>query len=99
MKRKMLMGLMSFALMGAVALPVSAQESTESKDTAITANIQSAYTLSIPEETKIAFEATSTDLEGTLKVTGNVHPSQEVREEARTNAFRNEEQGMERKFS
>ena len=69
--RKITMGLTAFALMGAMALPVSAQETEQTKDTTITANVQSAYTLSIPADTTVKFEATSTDLAGKLKVSGN----------------------------
>lgn len=87
--KKITMGLTAFALMGAMALPVSAQENTESKDTTIRATIQSTYTLTIPAETTIDFEAVSTNLEGELKVTGNVLPSQEVEVTAAAGAFHN----------
>ncbi len=89
MKRKITMGLTAFALMGAMALPVSAQENTESKDTTIRATIQSTYTLTIPAETTIDFEAVSTNLEGELKVAGNVLPSQEVEVTANAGTFHN----------
>lgn len=89
MKRKIVMGLTAFALMGVMVLPVSAQGNTESKDTTIKANIQSTYKLTIPAETTIDFEATSTNLNGALQVTGNVLPSQEVKVTAQTKAFHN----------
>lgn len=95
MKRKITMGLTAFALMGAMVLPVSAQENTESKDTTIKANIQSAYTLTIPAETQITFEAVSTNLAGALKVTGNVLPSQEVVVTATAGAFHNNVQNTD----
>lgn len=93
--KKITMGLTAFALMGVMALPVSAQENTESKDTTIKANIQSVYTLTIPAETQIEFEDTSTNLDGALKVTGNVLPSQEVEVTAAAGAFHNTVQGTD----
>ena len=93
--KKIITGVTAFALMGAVALPVSAQDNTETKDTTIKANIQSTYTLTIPAETDIAFEATSTSLNGTLKVTGNVLPSQEVEVTAQAKDFHNHAQNAD----
>lgn len=93
--RKIAMGLTALALMGAMALPVSAQDNTETKDTTIKANIQSTYTLTIPAETTIDFEATSTNLTGALKVTGNVLPTQEVEVTAQAKAFHNEVQNTD----
>lgn len=95
MKRKMLMGLTAFVLMGAMVLPVSAQDNTENKDTTIKANVQSVYKLTIPAETTIKFEDTSTDLDGTLKVTGNVLPSQEVQVTAQAKNFHNQAQNTD----
>ncbi len=95
MKRKIVMGLTAFALMGVMTLPVSAQGSTESKDTTIKASVQSVYTLSIPAETQIAFEADSTDLAGALKVSGNVLPSQAVKVEVQAGAFHNHVQNTD----
>ena len=89
MKRKITMGLTTLALMGVMALPVSAQGNTENKDTTIKATIQSTYKLTIPAETTIDFEATSTNLDGVLRVTGNVLPSQEVEVTAKAGAFHN----------
>ena len=89
------MGLTVVALMGAMALPVSAQDNTESKDTSITAKIQSTYTLSIPASTTIDFEKTSTNLKETLKVTGNVLPTQEVAVTAKAGAFHNKVQNTD----
>lgn len=95
MKRKVMVGLTVVALMGVTALPVSAQDNTESKDTTITANIQSTYTLTIPSETQIAFESPSTDLNGKLKVAGNVRNGEEVIVTVSKTAFHNEEQGTD----
>lgn len=93
--KKITMGLTVVALMGAMALPVSAQDNTESKDTSITAKIQSTYTLSIPASTTIDFEKTSTNLKETLKVTGNVLPTQEVAVTAKAGAFHNKVQNTD----
>lgn len=93
--KKITMGLTVVALMGAMALPVSAQDNTESKDTSITAKIQSTYTLSIPASTTIDFKETSTNLKETLKVTGNVLPTQEVAVTAKAGAFHNKVQNTD----
>lgn len=93
--KKITMGLTVVALMGAMALPVSAQDNTESKDTSITAKIQSTYTLSIPASTTIDFKETSTNLKETLKVTGNVLPTQEVVVTAKAGAFHNKVQNAD----
>ena len=96
--RKFAIGLTAAALVGAMALPVWAQENTQHKDTTIKATVESAYTLSIPAETTIAFEAASTDLAGVLKVTGNVLPSQEVEVTVQAKAFHNEAQGTDLRY-
>lgn len=93
--RKIAMGLTAFALMGAMALPVSAQETEQTKDTTITANVQSTYTLSIPADTTVKFEATSTDLAGKLKVSGNVLPTQEVVVTTQADTFHNTAQNTD----
>lgn len=85
--RKIAIGLTVFALVGAMVLPVSAQEKTDS--TTIKANIASTYTLTIPKETTVKFNALSTDLNGTLKVAGNVLPTQQVTVTAQANDFHN----------
>lgn len=72
--RKITTRLMVIALIGTMALPVSAQDNT----TEITASVESKYTLTIPADTNIKFNAISTDLNGTLKVTGNILPTQTV---------------------
>lgn len=87
--KKFAMGLTALALMGMIVLPVSAQDTQQAEDTTIRANVASTYTLTIPAETEIAFEATSTDLAGALKVTGNVLPSQEVVVTAQAKEFHN----------
>lgn len=89
--KKITMGLTALALMGAMALPVSAQE-TQEDSTIIKATIQSDYTLTIPAETAIEFQATSTSLNGKLKVKGNVLPTQEVIVTAQAKAFHNKVQ-------
>lgn len=67
--RKITMGLTALALVGIMALPVSA---AETGTTDISTTVNSSYTLTIPKSTTIDFEATSTNLDGDLKVTGNV---------------------------
>lgn len=84
--RKITMGLAALALMGAMILPVSA---AESKDTTLTAEVPSTYTLTIPAATTITYGNTSTDLSGKLKVTGNVLPSQSVTVTADAKPLRN----------
>lgn len=93
--RKITMGLTAFVLMGAMALPVSAQELQKTGNTEVTANVASDYVLTIPAKTEIAFNATSTNLAGTLKVTGNVLPTQEVKVTATPNALHNEVQNTD----
>lgn len=93
--KKITMGLTVLALMGTMALPVSAQETEQTKDTTITANVQSTYTLSIPADTTVKFEATSTDLSGKLKVSGNVLPTQEVVVTAQADTFHNTAQNTD----
>lgn len=83
--RKITAGLMAMALVGTMALPVSAEEKT----TEITASVKSEYTLSIPANTDIDFNATSTNLDGTLKVTGNVLPTQTVTVSTQANRLYN----------
>ena len=93
--RKITMAITTLALVGVMALPVSAQETEQTKDTTITANVQSTYTLSIPASTQIEFEATSTELNGKLKVTGNVLPMQEVVVTAQADKFYNAAQNKD----
>ena len=67
MKRKTLAGIMSLAVIAAVAVPVHAEDKT----TELNTNVPSKYELTIPMTTEIDFNTLSTDLNGTLKVTGN----------------------------
>ena len=55
----------------------------------LNAYVESTYTLTIPSKTEIVFNSTSTDLNGTLKVTGNVRPMQKVTVKAELNALHN----------
>lgn len=95
MKKTMITGFTALMLMGTMALPVSAQELQKTGDTEVTANVASDYVLTIPAKTEIAFNATSTDLAGTLTVTGNVLPTQEVEVTATPNALHNEAQNTD----
>lgn len=89
MKRKALAGIMSLALMAAVAVPVHAE--TENKTTTINTRVESKYELTIPANTTIDFNKPSTELNGKLKVTGNVKPSQTVTVSAATNKLENQD--------
>lgn len=93
--RKITIGIAALALTGAMVLPVTAQENTQDKDTTIKASVRSTYTLSIPAETTIDFKAASTDLNGVLKVTGNVLPSQEVEVTVQAEDFHNNVQNTD----
>lgn len=60
------------ALVGAMGLPVYAQ------DTTLTASVESDYTLTIPATQTIQEDALSTAI-GEVKVTGTIHPTEEVK--------------------
>ena len=85
--RKITMGLTALALVGAMALPVSAAQ-PQTGTTDITAIVTSSYTLSIPQKTDINFEATSTALTDPLKVTGNVAHGETVTVSAQCNPLK-----------
>lgn len=90
MKKKMIAGALSLAMLSAMAIPVYAEENTvKTGTTPIEASIPSVYTLTIPSETDIQFNAASTDLKGVLKVTGNVLPTQSVKVSVETKALEN----------
>lgn len=72
--KKIIAGALGVAMMIAAAFPVYAENET----TEISTSVDSTYTLTIPKKTDIIFNAESTDLTGTLKVTGNVLPTQSV---------------------
>ena len=78
----------AMALVGIMALPVSVS-AADSKTMELNAYVESTYTLTIPSKTEIVFNSTSTDLNGTLKVTGNVRPMQKVTVKAELNALHN----------
>ena len=85
MKKKLLAALMCTLLTVAVAVPVSAEETT-----LLDATVTSTYTLTIPATTEIAFNATSTNLDGMLKVVGNVDVGQYVTVTATANPLHND---------
>lgn len=89
MKKRFIAGMMSVALMGAMALPVGAA-ATDSQTMQLTASVEPTFTLTIPAKTDIDFNSTSTNLNGTLKVTGNVLSNQKVTVTATANALHNE---------
>lgn len=89
MRKKRIACILGIALFFAAALPAYAQEPTQEKTTQLEAEVASTYTLTIPAKTTIAFNATETDLEGTLKVSGNVLPTQKVTVTATSNPLHN----------
>lgn len=74
MRQKKIACILGIVLLSIAALSVHAEEKT----TQLEAEVASTYVLTIPAKTTIAFNATETDLEGTLKVSGNVLPMQNV---------------------
>ena len=89
MRQKRIACILGIALLSAAALPVYAQETSQEKTTQLEAEVGSEYTLTIPAKTTIAFNATETDLTGTLKVSGNVLPTQNVTVTATCNPLHN----------
>lgn len=87
MKRKTLAGMMSLAIMAAVAVPVYAEDKT----TELNTNVSSTYELTIPSATEIDFNAATTALNGELKVTGNVKPDETVTVSAAKNILENQD--------
>lgn len=92
MKRKVITGLITAAMMTVMAIPAYAANQ-QSGTTNINATVDSEYMLTIPAETTIAFEAELTKLGGPLKVTGNVLPDQTVTVTATANPLANAAQG------
>lgn len=87
MKKQMISGALGIAMLSMLVLPVHAED--QSGDTTIKAKIDSTYTLTIPLETEIAFNAETTNLASKLKVTGNVLPTQKVDVTATSGNFHN----------
>lgn len=83
------------ALTMAAALPVYAQETTQTETTKLSASVDSKYTLTIPQDTSIVFNRTSTELNGTLKVTGNVDTDEKVVVTALSGALHNNTHGVD----
>lgn len=86
MRKKIIAGITCAMLMGAMALPVSAEE------TPITATVGSSYELTIPASTNIVYNATTTPLNGIVTVEGNVLPNQIVTVSATPGNLHNSEQ-------
>lgn len=79
MKRKILVGMMSALLAVGMAVPVGATETNPKSDsTTVTADVASSFVLSIPSTTDIVYKVEKTQIEGTLKVTGNVDTDEQV---------------------
>lgn len=72
------------ALAAGMMMPLNAEETTT-----LTAKVDSTYTLTIPASTDITYGTAYTDLNGVLKVTGNVEPTQSVKVTSKTNPFKN----------
>lgn len=89
MRKKIIAGITYAMLMGAMVLPVSAEE------TPVTATVDSSYELTIPARTDIAYNATSTTLNGIVTVKGNVLPNQIVTVSATPGALHNNEQNTD----
>lgn len=85
MKQKIVIGVACLMMMGIVSLPIHAEDAT----TAISATVPSTYQLSIPAKTSIPFNATSTPLQGNLKVVGNVSNGQSVEVSVTAKYFEN----------
>ena len=79
------------ALTGSMAAPVSVWAADiQSQKTDLKTKVTSSYTLTIPAATTIAFNRTSTDLNGVLKVSGNVDVGEKVTVTATPHALNNE---------
>lgn len=87
------------AALGTAAMPVCAAENTESRKTIINAKVNSSYTLTIPAATTIVFGRTSTDLNGVLKVSGNVDVGEKVTVTATPKALKNNSHNEELPYS
>lgn len=90
MNKKIIAAVLGLTLMMGTVLPAHAEEKT----TPINASVDSTYTLTIPAKTDIAFNAESTDLNGVLKVTGNVLPTESVTVTVKTNDLENRVRNM-----
>ena len=82
MKRRIVTGMFCVVMATGMVVPVSA----ESKNTTLTTEVASEYTLTIPMDTSIAFGAEETDI-GFVKVTGNVKPAETVKVDVETSNF------------
>lgn len=72
MKKKIKTSVIGLAIMAFTIAPAYAEE------TQIEATVESTYTLTIPAKTNIAYNSEETLLQGLLKVTGNVLPTQSI---------------------
>lgn len=98
MNKKIIAGTLSLAMLSVVAVPAYAENNdntTQTGTTPIGASVPSSYTLTIPSKTNIEFNAESTALDGVLKVTGNVLPTQSVKVTVETNALHNSVQNTD----
>lgn len=79
MKKRWIAGMASVMLLTTAIMPVYAESpSQQSGELQIKTEVDSSYTLTIPQNTDIEFEKTSTQLSGALKVSGNVDTDEQV---------------------
>lgn len=79
MKKRWIAGIASVMLLTTAIMPVYAESpSQQSGELQIKTEVDSAYTLTIPQNADIEFERTSTQLSGALKVSGNVDTDEQV---------------------
>lgn len=91
MKRKILVGMMSALLAVGMAVPVGATAPEPQRDsTTVTTDIASSFVLTIPATTNITYGAERTQMDGTLKVTGNVDTNEQVAVSVETSPLYNQ---------
>lgn len=73
MNKKILAGALSMTMMVALVAPVHAE--TQSASTNITTTVPGTYIMTIPNDTAVTYNATSTTLGGKLKVTSDIAES------------------------
>lgn len=84
MRKKRIACILGIALLSIASLPAYAEETTK-----LEAEVASTYTVTIPAKTTIDFSAEETDLDGSLKVSGNVLSTQNVTVTATCNPLHN----------
>lgn len=87
MRKRVLTILFAATLMAAV--PVHAAENQKNKEMQLSTEIDSVYTLTIPADTDIEFNSAAKNLNGVLKVSGNVDAGEKVKVTAVPEALHN----------